>query len=363
MINPSIKYTSLRKAIYGWLIQFGVICVLINAFNIGAYAISLGKGEYYLRYVDGTYVTVWQYFLNNNIHDRDMLLLFIMLFFVECNYQFVFRKVKLPFFIISCLSLSVIFYFIFRILFWHEEIRLANLDANFLSLLFISGYALLYAFMRDYFYQMRHRKDLLLQQSRSELQALKAQLNPHFLFNSLNYLYGTALKEKATLTADGVDRLSQMMRYTITGMHHNLVSLSNEITFIEHYLALQRVRLPPSENIKINVRINAPAQDLDIAPLLLLPFIENAFKYGVSMDKPCVINIDIDLSGNMLSMRVLNQILAAHTDEGNKTGIKNTIKRLNLLYPGRHHLECKATASDYKVALTVNLHKLTEPLL
>ena len=127
MINPGVIYTSLRKAILHWLIHFGVIWVLFNAFNTGAYAIHVRNGDYYLFYADGTHVPVWQYFLNDNIHERDMLLLFISLFFVEFNYQFVFRRVKLPVFIMSCLSLSVICYlilmtWIFRssIVDWHN---------------------------------------------------------------------------------------------------------------------------------------------------------------------------------------------------------------------------------------------------
>src|SRR5450756_1902260 len=103
-----MKKHLLRKAMLNGLLHFGIIWTSTNAFIIITYAINTSDGNYYLRYADGTPVTVWQYFLNHNIYERDNLLLAIVLVLVEFNYQYLFRKIRLPAFIVSCISLSVI---------------------------------------------------------------------------------------------------------------------------------------------------------------------------------------------------------------------------------------------------------------
>lgn len=356
-----MKNPSLRKVLLSWLMHFGVVWVLSNLFNVTAYLINLSNG-YYQNSHNGTPLTVWQYFLKHNIYQPDMIWLAMLLAFVEFNYQYVFYRFKLWQYLISCTIISIIpFYILLQL--HPNKLNIQSksiLHTDVTPLLILITYMIVYALIRDYFYQKQYKKELQLQQSENELKALKAQLNPHFLFNSLNYLYGTALKEEAPLTADGVDRLSQMMRYTITGLHHNFVPVNQELTFIEHYIAMQLVRLPQKENITIDAEIINPVpQSLEIAPLLLLPFIENAFKYGISMDKPCAVSIHITLTKNELTMQVQNQIFMGITHiEGNNTGIKNTVKRLQLLYPNSHRLNVQHSDTHYKVSLTVDLNSI-----
>ncbi|PTS92074.1 hypothetical protein DBR11_27640 [Pedobacter sp. HMWF019] len=222
----------------------------------------------------------------------------------------------------------------------------------------MAAYAFIYAIVRDYYHQNKNRKLNRIQQADNELHALKAQLNPHFLFNALNYLYGTALKEKAPDTAEGIDIMSDMMRYTIHGMHENFVPLVEELKFIENYLKLQQVRLPEKDNIKISTQIVSDDRNhqLKIAPLLLLPFIENAFKYGISMDNQCEVQVKVIVVENELNMEVFNTIVQNRAEvKGNNTGIKNTTKRLDLLYQDSYQLDQKSTGLDYKVSFWLKL--------
>src|SRR5690606_15385089 len=159
-------------------------------------------------HTDGSPVTGWQYFMNTTSQSIGIIALFILL--VEINYQYLFKRIRLPLFIGSSIATGLVSYTVFL---YFDQIRLAQkgILAATEPVLFMAAYAFFYSLIRDYFRQVLHKKDIRIQQSENELNALKAQLNPHFLFNSLNYLYGTALKEEAPKTAEGIDRLSEML--------------------------------------------------------------------------------------------------------------------------------------------------------
>jgi len=337
-----MKY-KIKSLLLGWAIHYG----LIQAAIIMSYVVPPYMGAFPLQ------KTPWQYFVEHTFHDADSLVLIFCILSIELNYQYLFKKLRLMLFVISCilvgiLSLIALYY-----------LNLDRFEDRYIPLevvWYVAGYAFVYSVIRNYLHQTGNKKDIQLQQSTSELDALKAQLNPHFLFNSLNYLYGTALTEKAPQTADGIEKLSEMMRYTITGIHENFVPLENEINFIERYLALQLARLPEKESIKIDIQISASSESLLIAPLLFLPFIENAFKYGISMDEPCFIHLKIALIEFNLTMEISNSVNNRPMEiKGNNTGIKNAVKRLNLLYPDTHKLKQTNTTSEYTTLLTLRL--------
>ena len=214
------------------------------------------------------------------------------------------------------------------------------------------GYTVGYALVSEFFHHRLHLLKVRLKKSENELQVLKQQLNPHFLFNTLNYLYGTALKENASSTAEGIEIMSGMMRYTVTGMQETFVSLGEEIQFIEQYLYLQQVRLPLNEAQRVKVNIKAAEQPLLIAPMLLIPFVENAFKYGSSADDPSEIKIDISLAGSELKVTISNTIAAGQNSiKGTNSGLELTRKRLALLYREKHKLEIVPGEKVYTVRL------------
>ena len=176
------------------------------------------------------------------------------------------------------------------------------------------------------------------------------------VYHQSKRIVNKALNEKAPQTADGIDKLSEMMRYTISGIHENFVPLEKELKFIRHYLALQQARLPQKDSIQITVQIPSSVPALQVAPLILLPFIENAFKYGISMDDPCFIFIKIELSGTSLTMEVGNSISSTPIEiKGNNTGIKNTVKRLKLLYADKYKLQQTNSETEYNITLTLSL--------
>jgi len=345
----------IRKLLANWLIHFCILWAAINLFTTASYLYHVNVWGNYIYNTDGSAVTGWQHFLNTNYYQADNLVIAIFLLLTEFNYQFLFKKLRWPLFTLSSLIAGVLSFFVLMLLEPARRLRMDVMTA-LQPILFTGGYAFVYALTRDYFYQLRYKKDIQIQQTENELNALKAQLNPHFLFNSLNYIYGTALKEGASLTAEGIEMLSEMMRYTIAGMHTNFVPLTRELKFIEHYLLLQQARLPVKECVSIDLRFDANEPKLQIAPLLLLPFIENAFKYGISVDYPCFVAIKIEVGDKDLTMEVCNSIIKEHSEiKGNHIGIKNTIKRLELLYPDNYKLQQTNTGDKYMMLLTIRL--------
>jgi sensor histidine kinase YesM len=306
----------------------------------------------YIYNTDGTAVSGWQYASNIN---GDILVVVLLVFLTEIVRQFLFKKYHFLLFTAGCLLTGIISFaplYSSRPHLLEQQGKLSAIE----PILVMAAYAFIYVILRDYYHQYKNRRLNRIQQSENELHALKAQLNPHFLFNALNYLYGTALREKAPETAEGIDIMSDMMRYTIHGMHENFVPLAEELKFIENYLQLQTVRLPEKDSIKISTQIVSDDHPHQVAPLLLLPFIENAFKYGISMDNPCEVLIKIVVAENMLHLEVFNTIVQNRAEaKGNNTGIKNTIKRLDLLYPDKYQLDRKNTGIDHKVSLSLKL--------
>lgn len=191
----------------------------------------------------------------------------------------------------------------------------------------------------------------------SELALLKAQINPHFFFNTLNNIYAlsyTNVEEsrEATLT------LSRMMRYLLYETQQDVAPLSREFEFIDDYIELMKLRVQSSSNVQYTR--DEPVPDYPIAPMLLLPFIENAFKHGIDASQQSEIRIHAGLSNGALKLHVENHIFPAQHVAGTESGgigLSNTRRRLDLLYPEKHRLEIQndERANTYTVNLTINL--------
>jgi len=208
-----------------------------------------------------------------------------------------------------------------------------------------------------YVWQNRKREEALEKQQREvEIQSLKAQLNPHFLFNSLNTIYSSALSEKDTPTAQLVQQLSGILRHSVEEIRHEKTSLEKELAFIEKYLALQRARLPQNSHVSLTTSLHWDQEPADIAPLLLIPFIENAFQYGISLDQPSFVVIRLEIEDKKLHLRVENSLLTVPSHQkGAGTGLPNVQKRLQLLYPHQHTLRFGPEKSTFLVDLTLQL--------
>lgn len=198
------------------------------------------------------------------------------------------------------------------------------------------------------------RQELEKEKVSTELSFLKAQINPHFFFNTLNNIYAlTSLNVESAQKA--IHMLSAMMRYVLYDSRKELTTLSQEIRFVENYIELMRLRLPE----KVTVIFEKPEdmqQEL-IAPMLLLPYVENAFKHGISSQQPCTIYIQITVRQNLLNMHVKNTVFETNSLklEGSGIGMANTQRRLELMYPGKHRVDISKTAGEYLVNFKLNL--------
>jgi LytS/YehU family sensor histidine kinase len=193
----------------------------------------------------------------------------------------------------------------------------------------------------------------------NELSALKAQINPHFLFNNLNTIY--AMAEKGDLrTKEVILQLSDFLRYVLYDTSSERIELEKEIEIIKTYVGLQRERIN-KETTEIILTIEGDFTGVSIAPLLLLPLAENCFKHGVGKDKG-TIQIDIQYSGNQLRFSTKNPIERRENPLGNGQGgigIINVEKRLNLLYPGKYHLKFSEVGNLFNVDMQIYIDQTT----
>lgn len=189
----------------------------------------------------------------------------------------------------------------------------------------------------------------------AEIGSLKSRINPHFLFNTLNNIYALAIREKANSTATSLLKLSGMMRYVVTDTVHEFVPLEKEITYTNDYIELQKMRL--TSTLQLTYSVTGDTHGKVIAPVILMPFIENAFKHGVNPDQESYIRIAITFAVDELTLIVENQKSTPNNDPHVKSGvgIENTKERLKLLYPKKHTLTIEDDVKTYHVQLTLKL--------
>lgn len=202
------------------------------------------------------------------------------------------------------------------------------------------------------------RRELDRQRINTELSYLKAQINPHFFFNTLNNIYSLTNLD-VSKAQEALLKLSRMMRYVLYENQKNETLLSKEVRFIEDYIELMKMRL--SSKVKLDIQIDEPKEDLVIAPMLFLPFLENCFKHGISSQKESEIKIKMEIMGETVFFETKNHIFPISPDspeaKENGIGLVNTQRRLSLLYPEKHRLKFgKDEANNqYWVNLTINL--------
>ena len=202
--------------------------------------------------------------------------------------------------------------------------------------------------IREHLDQVREEKLV------AELASLRAQINPHFLFNTLNSIYTLSVK-KDERVSEAILQLSGIMRYAIRDARDTRIPLRQEIDYICNYIGLQRARLGDTATILFDC--TGPAGGLTIAPLLLITYIENAFKYGINPDAPdSRVEIHLTVTGSGIQLRTFNnKAVDSHQPVSTGIGMDNTRDRLQYLYPGKHSLHIGDTAETYSVTLTLEL--------
>jgi hypothetical protein len=219
----------------------------------------------------------------------------------------------------------------------------------FMAVFFVAAFVGLLRFIEDYF-------ELENRQLTSELRFLKAQVNPHFLFNTLNNLYFLAVNQ-SDRTPEVVAKLSGMMRYMIHESNEEKVPLTKEVAYIENYLDLEKLRL--NEDIPITFEVHGEIAGVRITPLILITFLENAFKHGIgNASEGSWITVSLKIEAGTLHYKVANSIIRQTEKtvrEASGIGLTNVQRRLDLSYPGKHSLDVTEDTERYRVHLKIDL--------
>ncbi|MPR37357.1 sensor histidine kinase [Salmonirosea aquatica] len=340
---------------YQWLFHALIAWFLLNLNDSVSYWLEIQRNGPYIFNPDGSPYSQWDRFANHNYNQSVWVVILVGTGFIEANYHLSFRRRTLRFFLGSTLLAGVVFQaFLFLFNRWKLGVQPALTFGPFLAFIL---YACFHALLRNFVQQRLDRSEQRVHQSEAEVNALKAQINPHFFFNALNNIYGTALDEQAERTAESIEQLSGLMRYTMRQAQQKHVPVQEEMDFIRDYLQLQRVRLPVKETIRIDTQTHYDGQPARIAPLLLIPFVENAFRYGISMDHSCFLSLRLTVENRELTFVLENSVLPGRERlKGQGIGLVNVQKRLDLLYPGTHQLVMRESPDYYRVELHIQLY-------
>ncbi|MEN0049252.1 MAG: sensor histidine kinase [Bacteroidota bacterium] len=227
---------------------------------------------------------------------------------------------------------------------------------NAFILLSIIGLASGIRFFKLYLSEEKRKHELEAIQLNTQLNFLKTQINPHFLFNALNNLYSMAIEKQQEEIATGLDNLSGIMQYLTYESNAEKVPLQKEVQLLQNYIEIQHLRLEETDDTTISFQVKGVNEAHQIAPVILLPLIENAFKHGVRPEEKCLVNIQLLVEDHQLKFNVQNTIFEHSTALLNDRGIglENVRKRLALIYPNQHQFVLTKTDSDFIVELRIN---------
>lgn len=229
--------------------------------------------------------------------------------------------------------------------------------AILLAFLAIEGVSVAYFFLKQWAKSELVQSQLQANQLSTEIKFLKSQINPHFLFNTLNNLFSMAQGKGNDELADGISKLSGMMRYMLYDSNEESVPLSKEIAYLEECITLNKLRYADEE---VSVIFDHAGQiaDISIAPMLFIPFVENAFKHGVAIGQRAAIQIALVVSGQKLIFTCVNTDYSSIKKmemEISGIGLENVKRRLELVYPGKHRLTIHKEDGKFMVNLEIDL--------
>lgn len=238
------------------------------------------------------------------------------------------------------------------------EVELAKtieMEMVFMAFSLVAILSTIFQILSEWFRHERDRRELEAQKTQSELRFLKSQINPHFLFNTLNNLYALTLK-KSDAAPEIVLKLSDMMRYMLYECNEKSVPLSKEISYIQNYLDLEKIR--QGNHVDIQFDVEGEIGNREVAPLLFIPFVENCFKHGVNrtLDNAFV-HLQMKIQDNELIMDLTNSkpdtVPGGLGKRDGGIGLVNVRHQLQLLYPGRHKLKIEESPNTYIVHLKI----------
>ena len=271
------------------------------------------------------------------------------------------RRYKFSTYLTIAIGLSFIIFIPFGILFL-EVVQLAGVMFFFewicIIIIVLPLVNIVYQRQKEHIAQLVNLRTELGQTS-ADLTFLRSQINPHFLFNILNTLYGTALQENAERTSTGIQKLGDMMRFMLHENNQDRILLAREIEYLRNYIDLQQLRTATSPDITVECDIKDALESSYITPMLLIPFVENAFKHGISLQEKSWIKVSLYESEGQVYFDVHNSIHRKGDTDPERSysgvGLENVRQRLTMLYPNRHELVIRETTQEYFVHLTVTL--------
>ena len=232
---------------------------------------------------------------------------------------------------------------------WHDR----RTQTIWFFFLIVTGFSLAIELTFELFRQILRRQDIEAEKNNAELALYKAQINPHFLFNTLNTLYALVLSG-SDKTESAFVKFSDILRYMYAQSESELTPAGSELDYIRQYVDLQRLRL--NRHTQVELKLEADNRQRLIPPMILITFVENAFKYGTSSDTDCSIRIDISLKNEVLHLTTDNDVMRRRTDGQKGIGMANCLRRLELLYPGRYELKAGEDGhGHYHVNLCIKL--------
>jgi len=270
------------------------------------------------------------------------------------------EKNKKALFIIGVVSILIPLLYISYKVFTAEESSVAiSLDFNpVLGYTLIAYYTLLIGLIIGYFIHwiLRNIKSIIRlknEKAKTELMHLKSQVNPHFFFNMLNNLYGLVGKDSKK-AQELILKLSDMMRYSIYDGEKDTVLLSEEVTYLENYIELHKMRYHKAIDVQFNIDIKD--NDYEINPLLFIILLENAFKHGVeNLREHAFVRINLEAHNNIINFEIENNFEVNEENHEPGIGLKNLKRRLELVYPKNHNLTISKTNNIYNAKLNITL--------
>lgn len=283
-------------------------------------------------------------------------------FLIKRKYGYFFLYALYGLVISVYIELIFTFYYVLKITEFNTLLSPTSIDIFFLIfgtyIIVIS--ASIIKMVKYWYLEKKHSQEINKERIEAELKLLKSQINPHFLFNTLNNIYALAL-QKSDSTSDAVVKLSKILDYLLYECNDTYVLLEKEIDVIQNYIELEKIRF--GDKVQIQFSKNGDFKNLKIAPNLLLPYIENAFKHGVSkLRQAAYLKLDINVSDKKLHFHVENNIKIQDDllKSSSGIGLSNVEKRLNLLYKNNFELELNADQNVFKVNLKINLEEKNE---
>ncbi|NBA88044.1 histidine kinase [Emticicia sp. CRIBPO] len=272
-------------------------------------------------------------------------------------YRFI-PKGKIPSYIVSLLLLFVVFLFI------HYQIKDYIVDShpvrfydfrNIFPVVFIISMSTLYGLITFMIRQTKVFQEEQEERLKSELSFLRSQISPHFIFNVLNSIV-YLIRIKSDLAERVTIELSELIRYMLYESDNKQVALEKEIQYLQNYIELQRIRF--GDDVPVHISFNGDFSNKTIEPMLLIPFVENAFKHGVGMVKSPKITVNVNCSDSVFDFEVTNCIgpeTSDQKDSNSGIGLKNVTRRLELLYPGSHSLSIFEKDGNFIANLKIEL--------